>query len=82
MDQYIAEYELKIAYERTRANLMCSISNHPVEPWNNNTFPLVHQNIRSIANNIYLSETDAVFDCIILTETWLIQDINFFNKNG
>lgn len=66
---------------------MCSLLDYPVDSCDNNTFSLVHQNIRSIAKNIdefdlYLGETDTVFDYIILTETWLIQDINFFSKNG
>lgn len=55
-----------------------------------NTTPnlkIFQQNIRSLARNrdqleVYLSQFDFTFDCIILTETWKIHDLSLYNREG
>lgn len=52
-----------------------------------NDFSIFHANIRSIGKNfdefmIYLSELKDRFDCICLSETWNIENMNNFNIKG
>lgn len=49
-----------------------------------NNFKILNANIRSIGKNIenlevFLSNFDVPFECIVLTETWKIDNINFFH---
>lgn len=51
------------------------------------TFSVFHNNIRSVSKNInemniLLEKFDYSFDCIIFTETFNIEDLNFFNISG
>ena len=50
-------------------------------------FSLLHNNIRSIAKNfnklsVFLSILDIHYDCIVLTETWNVGDLGFFEIHG
>lgn len=50
-------------------------------------FSVFHNNIRSVSKNfqeleVFLSSYDNCFDCICLTETWKIDNINYFSLNG
>lgn len=55
---------------------------------NNNfsNFKLIHFNIRSVLKNfqeleIFLHQFDSKFDCIILTETWQVPNLNLIHLN-
>lgn len=50
-------------------------------------FKILHQNIRSLSKNIdqikvYLNQIRSQFECLVLTETWKLEDINFFKLDG
>ena len=52
-----------------------------------NDFKLIHMNIRSIKKNldefkILLSQFITDFECIVLSETWHIDDLNLYNIPG
>lgn len=54
---------------------------------NYNNFKLVHFNIRSVMKNfseieIFLKQFDTKFDCIILTETWQVLNVNMIQLHG
>lgn len=55
--------------------------------YTNDKFNLLHSNIRSINKNfeeleIYLKCFDSIFDVIILSETWNVQNTDQFNLQG
>lgn len=85
MDAYIRDFHLNTV-DTEIANNVKSCNNlffktiHP-------DFKVIHMNIRSINKNldefkILLDKLDPEFDCIILSETWLIDDLNIFNMQG
>ena len=86
MDQYIRDFSLNTietytlsscTEAKTILNVNSNVSN----------FKILHNNIRSLNKNldefkILLKNLEINFDCLILTETWKLDDPNLFGING
>lgn len=86
MDPYIRDCEYK-AVNTLEVDEVLEFNNLTRNINNNDFFTLLHQNIRSLSKNkneleILLSQIGLNFDCIVLTESWKIQNKDFFNMSG
>lgn len=86
MDQYIRDFTINKIQTELLEN---AFETNQILNVNSNVpnFKLVHVNIRSITKNIeemevFLSQFDHDFECIILTETWQIGNIDLIRING
>lgn len=85
MDQYIRDFNFPsidtyCLTDLGQCNQLFEINKH------NDNFTIFHNNIRSISKNLdelKVSLSDVLgFDCIVLTETWRIIDMNLYNIAG
>lgn len=86
MDQFIRDYENEIINTNeitdiAEFNNIFNITN------SERSFSIYHNNIRSIQKNfqqfeVYISQFNNFFSCIILTETWNITDKNLYSIDG
>lgn len=86
MDQYIRDFEVNTIETYTLANGLECKAIYDINKLSCN-FKIIHNNIRSINKNldlfkILLEELQTDFDCIVLTETWNIQDPTLYNITG
>lgn len=86
MDPYIQNFEIETIKTEIVAN--CDEGNRVLKV--NNVFPnfkLLHENIRSINKNLdelktYIHQFEFDFECLVLTETWEIPDVELCKING
>lgn len=86
MDPFIRNYRIKNIYTEVLENInevneVLSINGNFVN------FKIIHLNIRSIQKNFeeleaFLSEFTSEFECIALSETWKIENIQLFQLRG
>lgn len=86
MDPYIRNFTVTNLKTETvnsaqEANTVLQVNNI------HNNFKIIHFNIRSVLKNfpeieIFLKQFDNEFDCIILTETWQVPNVNVIQLNG
>lgn len=86
MNQFIRNFEISKIETETVAN---STQGNEILKINNNflNFKILSSNIRSLAKHfeeleIFLSHFNEPFDCIVLTETWNIENINLYKIEG
>ena len=85
MDQYIRDLDCKQV--ETKQDNSVSEYKNDVDSKYFKQFKLCHQNIRSLPKNIdqfkvFLKQFPFDFDCLILTETWRIYDIDLAHLTG
>lgn len=86
MDPYIRDFTLNTV--KTEVVSTCAEGNQVLNINNNlPNFKLLHNNTRSINKNLdelkcYLTQFTFNFECIVLTETWQIQNLDLFKLNG
>ena len=85
MDEHILHYEYQPI--KTEGINDYNLINKKFAGFNKCGFGVLHVNIRSVSKNldelkIYLSQFCFEFDCIILTETWVMDDLDFFCIDG
>lgn len=88
MDTYIRDYNNPVIETKTFENVDKYETFLTVEKFSQNKkFSFIHKNIRSISKNfdqfnILLSQFTTNFDCIVLSETWKVADLSFFQLPG
>lgn len=86
MDQYIRDFTVNTVETFTLRD--CEEFNKIMKVNNEfSNFKIVHNNIRSINKNfdefrLFLSNIDSDVDCVVLTETWIVDDPELFNITG
>lgn len=86
MDQYIRDFAIESFQTYSLQDykeLNCILNVNK----NHSNFTAIHNNIRSINKNfdefkLFLTNIKATIDCIVLTETWNIPNIELFNIEG